>query len=231
MRTHGILEHIRAAGLAGAVIFATGAGVAWAADPAGPSASAWDVAFGVTITSNYISRGHTQTNDGAAIQPSLEIGNGFFYAGYWGSNVSPVSVGSNWEHDFSIGIRPTLGPLDTDFGYVRYVYDTGDCCGEAYAKASYSPIDPLTIGGAVYYDPENATGYAEANASADVHEHISLSAAVGTTFAGEASWNAGGTWSPYDWMSVDGRVHGGPEGTKFLVSLSLSSSLSALKKN
>jgi uncharacterized protein (TIGR02001 family) len=220
-----------AGALAGAALFATAAGGALAAGAAGPGASAWDVAFGVTVTSNYVSRGHTQSDDGPAVQPWAELGNGFFYVGYWGSNTSPVSVGGNWEHDFSIGIRPTLGPLETDFGYTRYVYDTGDCCGEAYAKASYSPIDPLTLSGAVYYDPENSAGYAEATAAADLLEKVSVSATVGTTFDGESSWNAGATWTPRDWVSFDGRVHGGVEGTKFLVSMSLSSSLSALKKH
>ena len=71
--------------------------------------SRFDVAFGVTATSDYISRGYTQS-DGPAIQPWVELDYGMFYAGYWGSNVSPALLsGASWEHDLSIGLRPEVG--------------------------------------------------------------------------------------------------------------------------
>jgi uncharacterized protein (TIGR02001 family) len=204
----------------------------WAADASAPLVSdthEWDIAFGVTFTSDYISRGYTQTDHGAAIQPWAELDIGKFYFGYWGSNVSPVSVGANWEHDLSIGIRPSLGPVDFDFGYVRYIYDNGDCCGELYAKASFSPIEPVTVGGAVFYDPDASATYVEGNGSIDLHNNISASAAVGySNGSGATSWNAGLSWAPQEWVKLDGRYYGGPEANRFVVSLSLQSSAKAL---
>ncbi len=176
----------------------------------------------------------TQTDGNAAVQPWAELTvHDIFYLGYWGSNVSSVVTGGSWEHDFSIGVRPSLGPVDFDFGYVRYVYDTGDCCGEAYAKASFSPADPLTIGGSVYYDPDSRNVYLEGNGSIDLPHDISLSAAVGVQSYGDGSssdtsWNAGASWSPYDWVTLDGRYYGGPTANKFVVALSFQSSLSEL---
>lgn len=188
--------------------------------------SMFDIAFGVTFTSDYMSRGYTQTN-GPAVQPWVEFDYGILYAGYWGSNVSPAIIGSSWEHDLSVGVRPELGPFSFDFGYVRYIYDTGDCCGEVYAMASVSPVDPLTLGAAIYYDPTNVTTYVEGNASVDLPRDISVSGAIGS-LDGVFSWNAGVTLAPRDWISLDARYHGGPDG-RFLVSLNLESSLSAIR--
>jgi uncharacterized protein (TIGR02001 family) len=196
----------------------------------------WDVAFGVTFTTDYISRGFTQTNGGAAVQPWAELTvHDFFYMGYWGSNVDDGSV-STWENDLSIGVRPSLGPFDFDFGYVRYIYNDSafaDPSGEIYGKVSMSPVDPVTVGGSLFYDPDAKNTYVEANGSVDLPHDISLSAAVGVQSYGDGSssvtsWNAGASWSPYEWVTFDARYHGGPTANKFLVSLSLQSSLSAL---
>ncbi|MCK9911090.1 TorF family putative porin, partial [Microbacteriaceae bacterium K1510] len=43
--------------------------------------------FSVTGTSDYIFRGQTQTDGNPAIQGSLNIGYGIFYAGAWASSV------------------------------------------------------------------------------------------------------------------------------------------------
>src|ERR1700690_2402403 len=87
-------------------------------------APAFDVAFGGALTSDYISRGATQTDHQAAFQPWAELDYKLFYAGYWGSNVSAEGI-ADWENDLSIGIRPTLGPVSLALGYVRYIY-SGD---------------------------------------------------------------------------------------------------------
>ena len=220
-----------------AAVLITGAPVR-AADMSAPVATdkhEWDVAFGVTITSDYISRGYTQTDGGAAVQPWAELDIGKFYAGYWGSNVSnkvsaaPTGVDA-WESDLSIGVRPTWGPVNFDFGYVRYVYSNQAFFpdyGELYAKASFNPVEPVTIGGSIFYDPDHSATYVEANGAYTFHTNWSVSGAVGVTGGSSSvtSWNAGLSWSPYDWLKLDGRYYGGPTANKFVVALSLSSSL------
>jgi uncharacterized protein (TIGR02001 family) len=188
--------------------------------------SIFDVAFGVTFTSEYISRGVSQ-GDGLAVQPWAELDIGMFYLGYWGSNVD-----GGWENDLSVGIRPEFGDLALDFGYVRYIYSYGDCCGELYAIAEYGGFDPLTVGALVYYDPDSTATYVEGNAAYGLPHGLSVSGAVGVQTDGSdssaTSWNAGLTWDPYEFLSIDARYHGGPDLSRFVVSLSLSNALSTL---
>ncbi len=211
-------------------------GPAQAADVMGeatPDKHQWDIAFGVTFTSDYVSRGATNTDGNAAVQPFAEFTlNDFFYVGYWGSNVSYSGV-TDWENDLSIGIRPTLGPVDFDFGYVRYVYSSGTVAdyGEVYGKASFSPVDPFTVGAAVYWNPDNSDHYLEANASVDLPYNFSASAAIGSNSVGGATttpWNIGVGWAPQDWVSFDARYHSGAGYDKFVVGMTLSSSLKTL---
>jgi uncharacterized protein (TIGR02001 family) len=215
-------------GLAPAVAVAmlAATGVAKAAEPAAPGGGGheWDLLFGATITSDYVSRGES-LSDGPAFQPWAELDIGKFYVGYWGSNV----VG-DWEHDLSIGVRPEVGPFSFDFGYVRYIYNSGDCCGELYAKASVSPVDPLTLGALIYYDPDASTTYVEGNAAYSLMHDITLSGAVGhSTYSGLTSWNAGASWQPLGWLKLDARYYGSDVLNEFVFSAGFSTSLKMLK--
>src|SRR3954449_2774491 len=80
--------------------------------------SMFDVAFGAAATTDYISRGITQTEHNPAVQGYFEIDPGILYAGVWASNVKFGDVGA--EIDLSAGIRPELGKFSFDFGYVQY---------------------------------------------------------------------------------------------------------------
>ncbi len=81
-----VLKTVLLAGAASAVL-STAALAADAADGSAADEGAWDVAFGVTLTSDYVGRGISQTAGGPAVQPWAEFTVGWFYAGYWGSNV------------------------------------------------------------------------------------------------------------------------------------------------
>ncbi len=56
-----------------------------AAAPA--SAQGYTFSWGGTVTSNYISRGVTQTQNRPAFQPWVEVESNGFYGGLWASNV------------------------------------------------------------------------------------------------------------------------------------------------
>ncbi len=243
MQNIKVLKNVFFAGIASVIL----SGTAMAADagldgvgvqPGQEAASPWDVAFGVTIASAYVSRG-VQFTDGVAIQPWAELTVGMFYLGYWGSNLTPaLAGGDNWEHDVSIGIRPELGPVSLDIGYVHYFFNpSGECCGEVYITGEVSPADPVTLGAAFYYAPDGGATYTEVNASVDLIENLSASAAVGfigNTGADYTTWNAGFTWTPVDPLELDFRYHSAPSTAPggalsiFVVSASISSSLSAL---
>ncbi len=192
-------------------------------------ASKFDIAFGVDVTSRYVARGNPQST-GPAAQGYIEPSYGIFYAGLWTSTVSPSLVGGNVEFDLYAGVRPTIGNLSLDFGYVRYLYDTGDCCGEAYAKAMYAFNDTFSAGSEFYHDFENATNYGVLKTEVALPWEISFSAAVGTYFDGTYDWNAGFSRTFGDIVTVDLRYDDSSFGpARFVAMLSLDSSLSALR--
>jgi uncharacterized protein (TIGR02001 family) len=233
MQSGTFLKTLTAAALT-ATMLAGGVGVAHAADVAKPvkplpvvqpvATHTWDLLFGVTATSQYISRGLAQSS-GPAIQPWAELDVGPVYFGYWGSNTSPSLIGASWENDLSIGVRHSFGPLGLDVGYVRYVYDVSAVdFNEIYGKISITPIEPLTLGASVFHSPELDTTYVEGNAKFALHDGFSLSGAVGSQ-DGTMSWNAGGSWAPNDFLTFDARYHSGPTSNKFVVSVAFATSL------
>ena len=191
------------------------------------AAPSWDISFGGLITNNYVSRGLSQTDGDAAVQVFSEFTTGILYAGMFASNVNYTSVGGGpgVEFDLSIGIRPTLGMLNLDLGYVHYLYTNGAAAdyGELFAKASAAIAEPVTIGGAVFFAPDyGRTGfsaiYAEANAAlvlpiAAGLWSTSVTGAVGyQSFDNPAAvdyvtWNAGATFTYAETISLDLRYH------------------------
>jgi len=196
-----------------------------------PAPPTHDLLFGVTATTQYISRGLAQSS-GPAIQPWAELDFSSFYLGYWGSNTSTSLIGASWENDLSFGWRPTHGPWTFDLGYVRYAYDVSSIdYGEIYGKVSINPVTPLTLGASIFYNPDAATTYVEGNAKVALHSGFSVSGAVGSQ-DGTMSWNAGASWQPHDWLTFDGRYYAGPSGggaNKFVFSVAFATSLSKLK--
>lgn len=227
---------------ASSVILSSAVLAADASDAVEPSSGDWDLSFGVTLTSDYVARGISYTNGGAAVQPEAELTfMSLLYVGWWGSNVTAnLFTGTpSWENDFSVGVRPELGPLSFDIGHVWYTYndpaDNGG--GEAYIQAEVSPADPVTLGAQYWMGTGTLAGtsYAEVNGSFEFMEHFSASAAVGWVNSGTpyTTWNAGVTWTPIDPLAVDVRYHFAPNTitgavSKVVVSASVSSSLRAL---
>ena len=99
------------------------------AAPAAPAAAAapvpnWTFPGSVSLVSDYLWHGQTQTWGRPAIQVGIEADHvSGFYAGFWGSNVSSHWLpNANLETDWSVGFRNTFA---TDFRYDiggNYVY-------------------------------------------------------------------------------------------------------------
>jgi uncharacterized protein (TIGR02001 family) len=211
---------------------ALGASPVMAADPAAPEPAApaaesspadpwaFDVSFSAALTSDYMFRGITQTDHDPALQATLEATYGIFYGGVFVSNVDFRAPEPDVEFDLYGGIRPQLGPVSTDFGYVHYFYpQTPDIeYGEAYGISSFSPIAMLELGSAAYYAPDyGQTGddsfYVEGNATVSLPHDISLSGALGVQWYGSGvglsdytTWNVGAS---YTWkaLTFDLRYH------------------------
>jgi uncharacterized protein (TIGR02001 family) len=101
--------------------------VALAADPQPVNSFTGSLA----LTTNYIFRGVSQTNNGPAIQGGINYKYTPYnlYAGIWGSNVdSSVSGynGASAEVDLTAGWAPTWNKLGLDVGYQYYWYPMTD---------------------------------------------------------------------------------------------------------
>jgi uncharacterized protein (TIGR02001 family) len=101
---------------------------------------------GATLTSNYLYDGLTQTDDGPAVQPYLEVefppG---LYVGAWGSNVDFGDDTDSIEIDLYVGFRGETEWFGYDLTYLRYYYDeTGYCCGEFKAEVDFPIYGPVS---------------------------------------------------------------------------------------
>jgi len=87
-------------------------------------AMAGDLTANVSVTNNYIWRGLTQSENGAAVQGGLDYTtDSGFYVGTWASNVTYVPADPfSYEHDIYLGIRGG-DKLTWDVGYLYYNYD------------------------------------------------------------------------------------------------------------
>ena len=74
----------------------------------------------VTITSDYVFRGVSQTDENPSIQGGFDISGDLLYAGVWGSNAN--YDGASGEFDVYLGLTKDFGPISMDFGVVHYDY-------------------------------------------------------------------------------------------------------------
>lgn len=108
-----------------------------------------DVFTTISGTSNYISRGMTQSNEKSAVFGEVTIGYNGFFSGIWASNVEFEGTDADSEIDLYLGYSTTLGNLETTASYTRFLYpDSKDIpyLDEAALELVY-PIDNLSIGG------------------------------------------------------------------------------------
>lgn len=179
-----------------------------------------DFAWGVALTSNYVSDGETQSGDRPALQAYGEISSGIVYSGIWLSTVKlePDTA----EFDLYWGLRPRFGPLSLDFNYTRYVYDqTGDCCGEWIAKVEVEVNDTLTFNGEFDYDPQSRDRSATIGLTLALADTLDFSSEIERDLvSGDNDWNAGLKWQATDTLSFDLRYYDSDQfSDRFVVTL------------
>lgn len=162
---------------------------------------------GLTLTSNYMSRGVTQSDDRPALQGYVELDANGFYAGLFASTVRLAP--DNLEVDLYAGYRWSVNNASFDVGYARYWYDdSGDCCGEIYALFELD-ASPASFFGGLYYDPDNG------GSLNDIHLGVgysfaanwSVSATAGRTPAGGRYGILGVDYTFNDNFSVGAAYH------------------------
>jgi uncharacterized protein (TIGR02001 family) len=186
----------------------------------------WDIAVGAAFTTDYVSRGITNSDSSPAIQgyiePSVEIPSiGVGYVNVWSSNVNYGEGFKGAEIDVAAGIRPQFGPLQLDMGYVHYFYapeHVSPDYGEIFAKADYNFNDLFTVGGRIFFAPDynqsgNTATWVAGGVRVPLPHDFSAYAGLGYQFFEDSNafeqfaWTAG---ISYSWkaLTVDVRYWG-----------------------
>ena len=76
-----------------------------------------------TMTTDYMFRSITNTNQQPAVQPEFDLTYGIFWAYIWGSN---TAYGENIELDYGAGISPKWKDITFTFGFLYYTYPGTD---------------------------------------------------------------------------------------------------------
>ncbi|WP_282129834.1 TorF family putative porin [Roseobacter litoralis] len=187
-------------------------------------AEPFEFSYGVDITSDYISKGSTQTDGRAAVQPYVELSNGIFYFGLWASNVRFDGV-SDVELDIYAGITPSWGQVEFDIGFARYLYRDDDTnYGEAIIKASYAINETVRIGADYYREVYADEDWFYVNgAVSDLPWDLTLSAGLGTDFGSKDlpkdkyASDIGLTKDLSDFSAIDLRFYGSNSDDEVLV--------------
>ena len=140
--------------------------------PAPVVVSPWDFTVGGGLTSNYIFRGISQSNNGPSVNANAELRYTFSdtwaaYVGTAGSSIklTDQDVSPSMELDAIGGVRGTFGAFSTDFGAIAYIYPglktptpneifpTNPTFYEGYAKFGYNVTETVSVGVNAFYSP------------------------------------------------------------------------------
>ena len=158
-------------------------GIALLASSAGALADGYEVAapvavdegrkftysFNIGVTSDYVFRGISQSDNDPALQGGADFAWGIIYGGVWASMVDFGGVPpADAEVDWYGGIKPTwespLGTMNLDFGFIYYSYPGANPNSvpmndinywELKAGYSWSALHPsLVTGTTVFWSPD-----------------------------------------------------------------------------
>ena len=163
--------------------------------------------LGATLTSNYLLDGLTQTQDGPAFQPYLEVEfQPGFYVGAWMSNVDFGDGTDSIETDLYVGLRGETRYFSYDFTLFRYYYDeTGYCCDEFVAEVEFPIYGPLS-GSTAYHSYLNGSYAVSAGLGLSLPGEFELSGLYKTDNIDE-TWNIGVSRYLSDTIWADIRYH------------------------
>lgn len=122
--------------------------------------SAFSVSANMALTSNYVWRGMTQSDNSPAIQGGIDLGYNGFYLGTWGSNVDFPGYDNSMELDVYGGYKGEVAGIGFDIGYIEYAYPTDSAAlnfGEAYVGLS-KEFGDLGVSGKYYFGVDAPSG-------------------------------------------------------------------------
>lgn len=139
-----------------------------------------DVVGNIGVTSNYVWRGQTQTNDEAAISGGVDVGHASgVYAGVWTSSLGGEG---EYENDYYGGWASSFGDFSVDVGAIYYAFPEKDNDStEVYGGVGWRFLSATvyTLVDSTNDDAEEDGLYAELNADFPVSGNSSLGLHVG----------------------------------------------------
>lgn len=155
-----------------------------------PAQAHGEVSANIGVTSNYIWRGVTQSDDGPAIQGGVDFAHpSGFYLGTWASNVDFGGSGDDNEYELDLygGYSGQAGELGYDIGLIYYAYPLADDANFLELGLSGS-WNFLTVGLNYTLDGEAAEPspfiegdvYYYANASFELSQGFSVGGTIGS---------------------------------------------------
>lgn len=185
-------------------------------------ASGTSVAFNAGVSSDYVFRGVSQTDEGPQVFAGVDYSSGSFYAGAWASNVEfPGDPDTDAEVDLYGGFKPEAYGFTFDLGVIAYLYaDQPDGADYDYLEAKLGAsraVGPATFGGALYYSPdffgatEDEALYVEVNGGYALTDQLTVSGMVGRqTVSSDFDYttaNVGLAYTFAERFTLDGRYH------------------------
>lgn len=122
----------------------------------------------VALTTDYVFRGESQSDESAAVQGGFDCDYRMFYAGVWASS---VDIGSNDDTSVEVdvygGIKHKFDKVEVDLGIIYYAYpDANDNNDQDYVEfkvgLSGDISENVSLSGTVYYSDDYYNGAGEA---------------------------------------------------------------------
>jgi uncharacterized protein (TIGR02001 family) len=178
-----------------------------AAAPAEEAEAEPDFTWNLSLTTDYVFRGVTQSNYKPALQGGLDysFGDSGFYVGAWGSNIDfadpdgpdiELDTFAGWNHDLSEQWNLDLSLVHYSYFGERDGYGSADYT-EAFAKVSWKEMLTFTAAYAPdYSNLDYSSLYFNVAGSWDIGKDFSVNAAVGHSDFSEGNgsytdWNLG----------------------------------------
>src|SRR6476661_7935633 len=169
--------------------------------------SPWDFTVGAGVTSNYIFRGISQSDNKPSVNANAEIRYTFsdMFTGYLGIAGSSIKLTNQdqspgLEFDVLGGVRGTFGNFGVDVGAIGYLYPSFRTAGnlifptnptywEGFVKLSYAINDNFSVGANGFFSPSfldtGASGqYISATAAYKLPYDFAVSGELGRQFLG-----------------------------------------------
>jgi uncharacterized protein (TIGR02001 family) len=152
-----------------------------------------ELSANIGVTSNYVWRGATQTDDGAAVSGGIDWAHGSgFYVGTWASNVDFGPGAGEVEWDLYGGFAGEMGDFGFDIGLFHYMYPDSDDAN--FTEIGLSGSFKWFSAGLNYTfnsDVEDVAGEGNAFQDGDLYYY------AGVGFDLQDGWSIGGTIGHY----------------------------------